>query len=133
MFLVNLSEKEKQLFLQASLHISHSDEKFSDEEKLVIVTLCQEMAIPVSYELTQSLDEVLNELKQIASPPIKRSIVFELAGVIMADEVYADSEKALMARISDALGVDIEVSEESVRLITQMSEIYKSAAKLIRG
>lgn len=133
MFLVNLSEKEKQLFLQASLHISHSDEQFSDEEKLVIVTLCQEMAIPVSYELTQSLDEVLNELNQIASPTIKRSIVFELAGVIMADEVYADSEKALMARISDALGVDIEVSEESVRLITQMSEIYKSAAKLIRG
>ena len=133
MFLVNLSEKEKHLFLQVSLHISHSDEEFSDEEKLVIETLCQEMAIPVSYELTQSLDEVLNELKQIASPPIKRSIVFELAGVIMADEVYADSEKALMARISDALGVDIEVSEESVRLITQMSEIYKSAAKLIRG
>lgn len=133
MFLANLSEKEKQLFLQASLLISHSDEEFSDEEKLVIVTLCQEMAIPVSYELTQSLDEVLNELKQIASPPIKRSIVFELAGVIMADEVYADSEKAMMARISDALGVDIEVSEESVRLITQMSEIYKSAAKLIRG
>lgn len=133
MFLVNLSEKEKQLFLQASLHISHSDELFSEEEKLVIATLCQEMAIPVSYEILQPLDDVLNELKQIASPRIKKCIVFELAGVVMADEVYADAEKALMARISSALGVDSEVTEESVRLITQMSEIYKSASKLISG
>ena len=132
MFLANLSEKEKQLFLQASLHISHSDNDFSNEEKLIIDTLCQEMAIPASYEITLDLDEVLKELEEIATPGNKKRIIFELAGVVMADEVYAEAEKALMEKISDALKVDRSVAENAVRLISQMASIYKEAAALVR-
>lgn len=131
MFLSNLSEKEKKLFLQLSLHLSHSDNDFSDEEKLVIDTLSQEMSIPVSYEIEQAYEDVLKELAQTADPRNKKCIIFELAGVVMADEVYADVEKQIMEQISDALGVERSVAERSVRLITQMADIYKEAAALV--
>lgn len=133
MFLKDLSSKEKQLFLQMCLHISHSDNIFTDEEKLMIDTLCNEMSITASYDINLSFDDVLEKLKDIKSLSKKKSIIFELAGVVMADEAYAEPERELMIRICEALEIDYSVAEESVKLISQMAAIYRKASVLVHG
>ena len=46
---------------------------FTDEEKLIIDTLCNEMSIPASYDINLSFDDVLEKLKDIKSLSKKRA------------------------------------------------------------
>lgn len=131
MYLNLLSKAEKELFLQACLHISSVDGSFSDDEKNVITQLCQEMQIPASFVQTKDLDIVLGELRMTSSMRSKKVILFELAGVVMADGVYDDLEKNLMYQMAEKMELSSDFVDEAIDKISALIQLYKKIGAFI--
>lgn len=131
MYLSSLSKNEKKLFLQACLHVSCADGNFSPDEKTVIKQLCQEMEIPVSFEQTMSFDNVIDELSLSNNQRNKRIFIFELAGVVMADNVCEDSEKEMMYKIAEKLNINTDFVDEAIDKITRLINFYQEIGEFI--
>lgn len=131
MYLYSLNKNERELFLQACLHISCADGDFSFDEKKVIQQLCQEMEIPVSYERTISFENIIEEISEKSTLRNKKIFIFELAGVVMADDVCTESELDMMNKISLQIGLTKEFVDEAIDKITKMIKFYKEVSEFI--
>jgi len=131
MYLYSLNKNERELFLQACLHISCADGDFSFDEKKVIQQLCQEMEIPVSYERTISFENIIEEISEKSTLRNKKIFIFELAGVVMADDVCTESELDMMNKIALQIGLTKEFVDEAIDKITKMIKFYKEVSEFI--
>ncbi len=131
MYLYSLNSNERELFLQACLHVSCADRNFSFDEKKVIQQLCQEMQIPVSYEINQSIDQVIDEISKTSTLRNKKIFLFELAGVVMADDVCDDTEREMMLKIANRFDISNEFVDESINKISKLVGLYKEISEFI--
>ena len=58
------------------------------------------MGIPAKKEATLSFGSAINDLAKICGETEKRIVVLELAGVVMANDEYAEEEKDIMKLFS---------------------------------
>ena len=77
MFLNELQEKNKELFLKICLHASLSNKVFADEEKEMIYAYCREMNVPESIPDGSELDNVIEILGLQADGVEKKIIILE--------------------------------------------------------
>ena len=131
MYLRFLSHEAKFLFLELSLHMANADLSFTDDEKLMIAGLCDEMDIPVSFTSTISLEKAIRKLADISSERTKKMILFELGGVIMSDGLYDKAEEELLHRIADQVGIDSDFITNSMDCVCDMFKIYRRVSNLI--
>ncbi len=131
MYLYSLNSNERELFLQACLHVSCADGNFSFDEKKVIQQLCQEMQIPVSYEIDQSIDQVIDEISKTSTLRNKKIFLFELTGVVMADDVCDDTEREMMLKIANRFDISNEFVDESINKISKLVGLYKEISEFI--
>ena len=61
----------------------------------------------------------------------KRFVLLEIAGVVMADEVYSSEEKAEVKKISDALGVDYSHCEDAISLVKDLFVVYSKIGNFL--
>lgn len=124
MFLSELRNAQKELFLDLSIHLSMSDGYFVDSEKNTILQMCKEMEINERFTPVVDFEDALNQLAEDATIREKRIILIEAAGIILADGVFASEEKNAMRKISDSLAVDYSQCEKVISLVQDLYEIY---------
>lgn len=124
MFLSELKDEQKDLFLDLGIHLSMSDGRFSDIEKNTIRQMCKEMEIGERLEANIEFDAALNRLSENATVREKRIVLLEMAGIVMADGVYSPGEKTTVENISNTLGVDYPHCENAISLIKELFAVY---------
>lgn len=124
MFLSELKDEQKDLFLDLGIHLSMSDGEFSDTEKNTIRQMCREMGIDERLEENVEFDIALNRLSENATVREKRIVLLEIAGIVMADGVYSPEEKATVENISNALEVDYFHCENAISLVKDLFAVY---------
>ena len=78
MYLANLDEQKKRIFLDIAHELVQVDGEFSYDEKVIIQAYCQEMNI-VDYEYhKRSRDEIVGDIKKYLTQEDVKIILFEL-------------------------------------------------------
>lgn len=133
MYLSKLSIEKKYLFRDLELIMSNVDGDFSPEEKSIIDAHCIEMHIDNNnYEIANRQDVVLKQLQETLSEQ-ERSIFFlELAGTVMADNVYHNSEKELVNKLAEILHISEKKVEDAFDIINEMKAVYSKCADYIK-
>lgn len=131
MFLSELKDEQKDLFLDLGIHLSMSDGEFSETEKNTICQMCKEMGIDERLEQNVDFDIALSRLGKNATVREKRIVLLEIAGVVMADGVYSPEEKAEVEKISDALGVDYFHCENAISLVKDLFVVYSKIGNFL--
>ena len=133
MYLSLLNEEQKKLFLKASILLSNADGNFSKVERIMLTHFCMEMNIqePENLTVNESIEDIVMRMREIGCSRDNKIIIFELAGVVMADYVYDEKEKVMMEKIADGLDVDKEFADESLEIITDMAAMYKRIGVMI--
>ena len=90
---------KESLFLDAAILLSNSDGNMSDQEKEIILQLCEEMQIKPTFSSSRQLESALREMSTISNLKTKKIFVFELAGVILADGIFDESEKKIIIQM----------------------------------
>lgn len=133
MYLEELQEAQKQLFLDLCIIISNSDTEFSYQEKRMIQHICREMDIPEKYDTESVLEEVIKQLAENSTEREKRIIIIEAAGIIMADNKYVAEEKNIVLLLSEAFGISMEEIENMIEIIGELYAVYKKFADFLTG
>ena len=132
MYLSKLSTEKKYLFRDLELIMSNVDGDFSQEEKNIINAHCIEMHIDNNnYEIDKRQDEVLKLLQESLTEQERYIFFLELAGTVMADNVYHDSEKELINKLAKILMVPETKVNEAFSIIAEMKSVYAKCAAYI--
>lgn len=128
MFLNQLEDVNKELFLKVCIHAAWSNGVFVNEEKEMIFAYCREMSIPEDVpEYDGTINDVLSELAEKATTKEKNIIVLEILGLVKADGVYEDKEKE--KEFMDALVTGMKVKEGVLSKLNSLLDIYATVCK----
>ena len=81
MYLQELNDKQKDLFLDLSINLALSDEDFSAKEMDAICLLCEEMGIKKRFSANTTLDGAIEALVNEGDKRAQRIIIIELLGI----------------------------------------------------
>ena len=125
MYLARLSVEKRYLFRDLEIIMSKIDGDFSPNEKLIIDTHCVEMHIDNNnYESELSEDELLKKIEDGLNENEQRIFFFELAATVLADDVYHESEKKLINKLSNVLKIDNDKVDDAFDIINDLKSVY---------
>lgn len=134
MYLFQLSNEKRHIFLDLELYMSKIDGKFSEEEKEIINTHCLEMHINNNnYECELPLETVLSRIREEFNRKEKRIVYLELLATVLADNVYDDAEKDLIEKLKETFEIGDDEEVEIIMVLSDIKSAYKKCASFIMG
>jgi len=135
MFLKALSNEEKKSFLDLALRIAKSDEDFSVEEKGMIEEYKYEMNLDYDPESTYLEKEPLDLIEDFSDsePATIKKIFIELIGLIMADEKFVESEKAIIKEFMERYNLTDDYLKNVQDWVKKLNVLYQEGVQLIEG
>ena len=116
MFLNSMSNDEKEKFLELAYKLAQIDGEYAEEEEEIINSYKVELGIKEIGD-TGSVDDLI-DFFGTRDEPVKKIVLFELYGMICADEKIEKSEKDVFEKIKTKFGV----SEDLVKQITEVAD-----------
>jgi hypothetical protein len=134
MYLSKLNEKEQEYFLELAYYVSNYNDKFADEQKLLINQYRDEMLLfEENYQIEKlDLEEILNVFKE-SSEENKNAIFLEIMSLILSDNVYDKKEKEVISIIEEELNIPSENHDLAVDWVKDMQDLYSRADSFING
>ena len=135
MFLKALSNEEKKSFLDLALRIAKSDEDFSVEERGMIEEYKYEMNLDYDPESTYLEKEPLDLIEDFSDsePATIKKIFIELIGLIMADEKFVESEKAIIKEFMERYNLTDDYLKNVQDWVKKLNVLYQEGVQLIEG
>lgn len=131
MFLANLTDEQKGAFLNLAQTLISADGVVSDDETSMLEQYKQEMSLPASTTIPHwGIDQCI-EVFKIASPMIKKQIVFELVALACADNNYAREERHFLEDAGTALELDVYFLGECRAYVRELTALYERIGKLV--
>ena len=133
MYLANLDEQKKRIFLDIAHERVQVDGEFSYDEKVIIQAYCQEMNI-VDYEYhKRSRDEIVGDIKKYLTQEDVKIILFELIGLCLADGNYDKSEKEFINNLCSELNVENVYSDKCEEYVRDYLKLQLKINELVIG
>lgn len=133
MYLSNLSNEQKELFLDLSIISMQSDGVIAPREQEAVYQYCNEMEIERRTDPKyQTADEVLRKLKDISAASELKMMTIELVALMYADEDFADEENALLMNLQNTFGFSSHLMEEIIFATRHLLLSHKMLARLIQ-
>ena len=111
MFLNQLNAEEKELFLELAANAVQANGVFEQDEMETVARLCYEMMVPNHLPNTEKpLDQILNEINEIATAQEKNMILFELIMLLRSDEEADQKELNLSGYVAYKLDISDDKS-----------------------
>lgn len=102
MFLYDLSNEQKDLFVDLAIFAMKSNGTVDKREKILLERYCREMDTQYrDAEKNNDCDEVLRKLKSISNEETLRKITIEITTLLYADDNLADEEDAFLNKIKE--------------------------------
>lgn len=132
MFLNNLTQEKKELFLSLAYNISCIDDNYADEEKMVLEQYCVEMDIRIDkIQLIEDFDKILNRINILCNFQKKKIFVFESVGLILADGVIHDKEMEAITNMVRLFEINDNYFEDCMKLIKEYYDLQSRMMNLI--
>lgn len=128
MFLYLLKEENKARFIELCRYASEADEIVEEKEIETINAYCREMGVTEKVPpVRRGLEVVLSELHNETDEREKRIILFEILGLMLADEQYTETEEQFVLKVIQTFGLD----RQAVGNMCSLLEIYKVVYKQV--
>ena len=129
MFLQNVPQKYKKLFMDLAYTMMGIDGKYEDEEKLALRS-CQEELVLTQYRgSTIDLDDA--NLLLVQDRTLRAEMYFELLGIALSDSEYSDEELGAMKKIQKAWEIPTEFDKTAQEIIRNINRNYARACILL--
>lgn len=134
MYLALLKEEHKELFLGLAFNLALADGDYSDEEKAVIASYCQEMKIVFNKEkMVRPVNELISRINLLCDIQEKKIIVFETIGLAMSDYNYDERERKLIKLMTDTFDLGDGFTNECESILNEYISFQGEINKLIIG
>ncbi len=121
MFLNQLNENEKELYLELCAHAVMADDVFAPDEMESIALICHELMIPNHMpDNDEPVQDILDKLNLIASKQQKNIMILELILLLKKDGTLDASETDFLEQVR----VGLEVSEEKFTSLFGLANIH---------
>ena len=132
MFLNQLSDENKKLFLSLETILTHVDGDFSISEQRLISNHCAEMGIePIEFNEKLHLEDLAVNINNSMSVRDKKIIFIELIAVALVDGEYHENEKKFIDSLRSFLGIPQEVSEQAIELIQKLLAVSNEVENFV--
>ena len=113
---INLSEKERVIFLKSLVQLARADGLAADDEKKFIIELAKNLKIDASkaeeVKKTETNETIINMASQITDRHIAMELIKEMCMLANSDGDLSDEEILLIGRIGTAMGLELEKIEQ---------------------
>ena len=133
MYLVNLSNEQKELFLDLSILSMESKGEVDKREKMLLEQYCDEMKI--KYRVQKNINSykiVLKRLKEISTNQELKKITVEILALIYVDEDFAEEEHELLMSLQRVFGFSSHLLEEIVFTTRHLILSYKMMENIVK-
>jgi len=133
MYLSNLTEKQKHLFLEFAYCLAVSDGDYSIEEQNLINAYCNEML--VTFDSTKIIDKlpekIIEKINLDCNEQEKKIFIFEALGLVLSDLDYTESEKQIINSALIKFGLKDEFRNECENIIKEYINLQNRLNNLI--
>ena len=134
MFLNELGEKDKELFLNLCGHAIMADDVVEPEEMEYLALCCHEMEMPNQLpDISESLEDILDGITENSNAYERKIIIFELIRLFKYDNSYDEEEKAFMKPVLTKLGISKEVHDKLEKLADEYTKVYNNICDLLNN
>lgn len=132
MFLYQLNEKQKEVFLILSDELVNSDDKLDIQELDKLELMRNEMQISATFKPRKK--EELGSIKDIFSSKTSKMIcLIELVGLAYIDGKFCDKEKEYLKKLCNEAGIPETKIEEVNVWVKQMLDLTYKGTELINS
>lgn len=129
MFLQVMNKEEKEKFLELVYKVANIDGEFAEEEQEIIDSYKAELGIPVIPE-SSDIEGLLKYFSDKASE-IKKIVLFEIIGLINADDKIDVNEKMVLEKMQDVFGLKKEMVDKIQDAARRLQEVYDEVYEAI--
>ena len=129
MFLQNVPQKYKKLFMDLAYTMMGIDGKYEDEEKLALRSCQEELGLTQYQGSTIDLDDA--NLLLVQDRTLRAEMYFELLGIALSDSEYSDEELGAMKKIQKAWEIPTEFDKTAQEIIRNINRKYARACILL--
>lgn len=129
MFLQNVPQKYKKLFMDLAYTMMGIDGKYEDEEKLALRSCQEELGLTQYRGSTIDLDDA--NLLLVQDRTLRAEMYFELLGIALSDSEYSDEELGAMKKIQKAWEIPTEFDKTAQEIIRNINRNYARACILL--
>lgn len=129
MFLQNVPQKYKKLFMDLAYTMMGIDGKYEDEEKLALRSCQEELGLTQYQGSTIDLDDA--NLLLVQDRTLRAEMYFELLGIALSDSEYSDEELGAMKKIQKAWEIPTEFAKTAQEIIRNINRNYARACILL--
>ena len=129
MFTHLMNEEEKNKFLELVYKISKIDGEYAEEEEELINSYKQELGLEVIAD-TAPINELIGYFANKAKE-LKRIVVFEVYGMILADDKIEKNEEKVLNEIRTEFNFEEDELEEILSLVKRLQNVYDDIYNVI--
>lgn len=129
MFLQNVPQKYKKLFMDLAYTMMGIDGKYEDEEKLALRSCQEELGLTQYRGSIIDLDDA--NLLLVQDRTLRAEMYFELLGIALSDSEYSDEELGAMKKIQKAWEIPTEFDKAAQEIIRNINRNYARACILL--
>lgn len=132
MFLIELNDKERKNFLELAYHAMAVDNNIDPRENEIFQNFRAEMRLSeADYPIAnKSVKAVITEF-QASKKRVKKIVLFELWGIILADEAYSQAERELINELGAAWNLKQFEITKAKRWVQDFNEMLGEAYRFL--
>lgn len=125
MFLSTLNNEQKKLFLELATKAAAANDVIEESERILLNAYAMEMGISNDLTDIDSLDKILNSLKEISNSKELNQITFEIVGMVLADKTYDDQEKEFMNKLMMAFEIPQSRVDIMIKYVQEYTDVVR--------
>jgi uncharacterized tellurite resistance protein B-like protein len=122
MFLNVMEVEERKKFLELAFKLAQIDGDYAEEEEEIINSYKAELGI-TEIEDTLSIDELISYFSS-KNDTVKKVVLFEVYGMILADDKLEKSEEEVFDNIKSQFNISADVVEQIVSVADELQNVY---------
>ena len=131
MFLVNLSDSQKDAFMILAYKLIAVDGVLDEGELAMMAQYKQEMSLPPDYDETQGNLETAIAVFTSESDALKKQIMFELVGLACAGNDYESEEYSLIEQVRTAFNLRADFPGKCEVYVSELTKLYEKIGTLV--
>ncbi|MDD6487885.1 MAG: hypothetical protein PUF61_13170 [Spirochaetales bacterium] len=133
MFLNQLNNEERSIFLKLAIAVIKADGKLEEKEKLFVAEYSREMGV-TDYDLNENIEPLglAEKIGKDSTDAVKRIFLLELVALANADGEFAESEKTLILSLLQKFGLTENQLNDCIKLLAEYNDILAKLTTFIQ-
>lgn len=133
MFLNQLNNEERSIFLKLAIAVIKADGKLEEQEKLFVAEYSREMGV-TDYDLNENIEPLglAEKIGKDSTDAVKRIFLLELVALANADGEFAASEKTLILSLLQKFGLTENQLNDCIKLLAEYNDILAKLTTFIQ-